>query len=367
MTYLGAVWPLFIEIDRGDIFATSPDLEHRVRINFRALELILAASCEGGVDISSGRNYDNLLRAGLVKPIKDVRESLPQPWNDWGALAWTFHEWTRGVHFVERGSEEMDRLFEKLANKKTPPLTKIQKLKQSGHIVLLPRVFRDMNVSFKSVLETRRTHRIFEPLPIRLDDLSTLLHYTFSPIRFADAREFGTVELRASVSAGARHETTACVAIFNVEGLNPGLYVYDQIRHGLIPLNESGEREYFESVTANQGFNDNSAATVITVADSSSMSWKYNDARSYRLMMMNVGSLAQTFSMVSTALGYGAAITGALDEKSLEKKLGLEVPREIPTFSLTIGIPSRRPDGLPNDYIAAQTTYLPHSFDGSGC
>jgi SagB-type dehydrogenase family enzyme len=217
----------------------------------------------------------------------------------------------------------------------------------SERVLLLPRVRTPLSVPYRDVLEGRRTHRDFEDRPIGLDTFSDMLHYCFAPLRFADAGPMGVLQLRASASGGARHETEAFVFALNVTGVRPGLYHYDTIRHGLSPLGGRAGRAELEHLTHHQGFFRQASFGVLTAAVAHRMAWKYHHPRTYKLLLQNVGHVAQVFSMTATALGLGAAITGAVRDTEADTLLGLEQPGEFTTFALACGFPVRGPDGLP--------------------
>ncbi|WP_242450501.1 MULTISPECIES: nitroreductase family protein, partial [Xanthomonas] len=53
--------------------------------------------------------------------------------------------------------------------------------------------------------------------------------------------------------------------------------------------------------------------------------WKYRQhAKGYRVVALEAGHLSQTLYLAATDLGLGAFITGAVNEKHLERALGLD-------------------------------------------
>lgn len=180
-----------------------------------------------------------------------------------------------------------------------------------------------------------------------LDAFSDLLHYTFAPLRFVDSGEVGVLQLRACASGGARHETEAFVFVLNVASLRPGLYHYDNIRHGLEPIRADVGRAEIEHLTFGQGFFAHASFGVLTAAVAGRMSWKYPHPVGYRILLHNVGHMAQVFSMTATALGFGASLTGAIRGTEADTMLGLNQPSEFTTFALACGLPARGPGGMP--------------------
>nr|WP_277605870.1 SagB/ThcOx family dehydrogenase [Glycomyces sp. L485] len=196
-------------------------------------------------------------------------------------------------------------------------------------------------------MERRRTCRRFEDAPVDLQHLADILHYSFAPLRFVDAGQMGVLQLRAAASGGARHETDAYVAVFNVADVAPGLYRYDEIRHGLAPVRDEVTRDQMEHLTFHQGFYERAAFGVFTVAMTERFVWKYRHPVAYKLLHHNVGHVAQVFSTVCAAFRLGAAITGAIRNSEADALLGLAGPAEFVTFALACGHPVIAPDGLP--------------------
>lgn len=338
---LRAVDPLLLEISGSKIVVSSPHARKRLRVGTHVASLLLRA--REPVDLAGDATVNRLVEAGFL--VEETAEA-PSPWREWGATAWSFHQRTRDTDFVVAQPDRMAAYREKLATRARPRSTRPS---TSDSILLLPRVRSRMDVSFRDVLEGRRTHRTFTGESITLDAFSDMLHYSFAPLRFADAAEMGVLQLRAAASGGARHETEAFVFVFRVTGVEPGLYHYDPIRHGLTPIAGEAGPEVLEHLTNDQGFFARSAFGVLMVAVADRMSWKYAHPAAYKILLHNVGHAAQVFSMTAAALGLGAALTGAIRNTEADTLLGLDQPREFTTFALACGVPIRNSDGLPPD------------------
>ncbi|WP_327297783.1 MULTISPECIES: hypothetical protein [unclassified Streptomyces] len=216
-----AVNPVFVSMDGAEIFASSPLVPKRVRLHPKIAELVISARESTDLDLLTGGDEQirqaalSLLSLGFLTETdgadadgKGETVGVPSPWRQWGNLAWLFHTSIRNAPFVRGSEHEIPEYFERLAERGEKPANS-KALADDGEIVFLPRVWADMNDSFKSVLEGRRTHRDFSDEPIAIDEFSSLLHYTFGPLRFVDAGSMGVLQLRASASGGARHEVEA--------------------------------------------------------------------------------------------------------------------------------------------------------------
>jgi SagB-type dehydrogenase family enzyme len=336
----------------GDkIVISSPRLGRRLRVS-PAVVRLLVASRSGVPPEADPAAVATLVDAGfLIKPDGEPAPA-PIPWRDWGLAAWAFHQAVRDTRFVVSEPGQLARYQEKISARARPTSVRPP---AGDRILLLPRVRTRMRVDFQQVLEDRRTHRHFADRALPLDAFSDLLHYSFAPLRFADAGDMGVLQLRAGASGGARHETEAFVAVFDVAGVAAGLYHYDNIRHGLVPMANHADRADFEHLTHGQGFFTSASFGVLTVAVADRLSWKYPHPIAYRMLLHNVGHTAQVFSMVATALGLGAAITGAFRNSDADRLLELDQPREFTTFALACGVPVPGEDGLPRGVHAPRT------------
>ncbi|WP_327411430.1 SagB/ThcOx family dehydrogenase (plasmid) [Streptomyces sp. NBC_01281] len=358
---LKAVDPLFIQHTQSGLYATSPRVPVRLKVGEKAAHLLLALrepadveeiSIPGAAPDGVREMAAQLTKAGFLVQDTDS-DQYPAAWSQWGTVAWLFHEQIRDAPFVNIDSSDADEYKQDLSQRTRP-----SSFKDHGDapVLLLPRVWSRLDISLKDVLEGRRTHRKFTGQPVTLDDFSTILHYGFAPLRFANAGQMGVLPLRANASGGSRHETEAYVAVINVEGIDPGLYLYDGIRHALILINPDTDGAVLDHLTYEQGFfGDSAAFGIITSAVVERMTWKYPHPRAYKLMMHNVGTVIQNFSMITWALGLGAAITGGFRDTETEQELKLDPMKEFPTFFMSCGVPERADNGMPVSYRTART------------
>lgn len=344
---LRTVAPIVFECTADKIVASSPRARRRLRVAPHVAALLMSARAglkDAPVDDPL---VARLIAAGFLVP-EDATDQIPEPWRVWGTTAWSFHTRIRDTDFVpgsQGGTPERTAAFNEHVTSR--PMPETSRAETDDRILLLPRVRHPMTASYRDVLEGRRTHRDFEDRPVDLDRFADMLHYCFAPLRFVDAGPMGVMQLRAAASGGARHETTAFAVVWNVDGITPGLYHYDDIRHGLVPLAPSVSREELERITFRQGLFTTAAFGVLTVAVADRLSWKYQHPRAYKILLQDVGHVAQVFSMTAAALGLGAAVTGAFKDTETDDLLQLDRPCEFTTFALACGHPILRPDGLP--------------------
>jgi len=339
--------PLVLELSSsrpGKVVISSPRLHRRLRVSQSVVSILFSARTGIRSDEHPGDVIGQLLEAGFLLDATADPDLAGPPWDAWGTTAWSFYTQTKDTSFVSTDPVQIEAYRANFARSERPSSVRPA---ASDRILLLPRVRSRLDVPYREVLEGRRTHREFADHTMDLDSFSDLLHYTFAPLRFADAGEVGVLQLRAAASGGARHECEAFIFVFNVASVRPGLYHYDNIRHGLEPVSAKAGRADLEYLTFGQGFFTRASFGVLTAAVAERMSWKYPHPVAYRMLLQNIGHMAQVFSMTATALGFGASITGAIRGTEADAMLGLRQPGEFTTFALACGRPLLRPDGLP--------------------
>ncbi len=342
-----AVDPLLMELSaakNGKVVISSPRLPGRLKVGEAIVALLMSARTPIASADHPRDLVARLVGAGFLVDADAEPPPARPPWDAWGSTAWSFYRQTKDTSFV---STDPAAITEYRRNFDRSPRPSSVRPPASDRILLLPRVRAGLDVSYREVVEGRRTHRHYADEPMDLDAFSDLLHYSFAPLRFSDAGELGVLQLRAAASGGARHETEAFVFVLNVTSVRPGLYHYDNIRHGLVPVRADVGRAELEHLTFGQGFFTQAACGVLTAAVAERMSWKYPHPVAYRLLLHNVGHMAQVFSMTATALGYGASLTGAIRGTEADALLGLCPDSEFTTFALACGVPQRGASGLP--------------------
>jgi len=133
---------------------------------------------------------------------------------------------------------------------------------------------------------------------------------------------------KLSPSAGGLHPTEVYVLAQRVEGLEPGLYHYQPVRHALEPLTgmtTAQTEELALRMVADQDWFQPAPMMVVLVARVERNFWKYrNHAKAYRALLLDAGHLSQTFYLLATEAGMPAFVTAAVNEIDIERALGLD-------------------------------------------
>jgi SagB-type dehydrogenase family enzyme len=172
----------------------------------------------------------------------------------------------------------------------------------------------------RTAVEERRSLRKYADTPFTLAELSYLL-WVSQGVKRVSSRP--STE-RTVPSAGARHAFETYVLVNRVEGLEPGLYRYMAIEHGLIRIDAPGDiARQLAHASLDQSQLTNSAATFIWVAVVERMFWRYVE-RGYRYLHLDAGHVCQNLALGAEQIGGGICPIAAYDDEELNKVLGLD-------------------------------------------
>ena len=179
-------------------------------------------------------------------------------------------------------------------------------------------------------ITNRRSARRFSDEPMTLESLSRLLHYSYG---VTDRRS----GFRAVPSAGALYPLELYVIPQNVAGLETGLYHYNVNAHSLDTVNHEDVWPRLQEIVGFQGTDVNSIAVVVVVtAIFRRLTLKYLD-RGYRMVLFEVGAVAQNLALVGNALGMGSCALGGFQDDNLASLLGIDGIDEAPLLPIILG------------------------------
>ncbi len=292
---------------------------------------------------------DQLAAAGLLctREAAAAEEELERTWAHWSQEARYFHFGTKDACYIGDDEQHRRATLELVTASGPPP--QIFKTYPQAPRVYLPRAFQPLRADFGDVLRRRRTHRTFTGEPVPLTTLSTVLHHTFGPMHFVDAGPLGTLMLRTSPGGGARHELECYVGVLDVQGLDPGLYHYCAENHSLELLDPRFDAARLDRLAFGQRMATSAGFVCFVTAVFERAMYKYRHPRTYRMVLLDAGHLAQTFALTCTALGLGPFQTAAFRDSEVEAALGLDGFAEGALYLLGAGVPVDTVDGLPGE------------------
>ena len=245
----------------------------------------------------------------------------------WHPLAATLHAYTRWSdadavkNMQDSGTETAAEMREVLG---APP-PEADAIGDAGTRIPLARLPGN---DFDALLARRATCRNFDPsrkLPQEL--FAQLMQRVFAAQAEVRVGEDTAFLKKNNPSGGGLHPTEAYLVVQHVEGIAPGLYHYHAIAHALEPLPapELPLREFLMQAVAQQHWFADAHVAVVLVPRFDRTFWKYRrHMKGYRVVALEAGHLSQTLYLAATDVGLGAFITAAINEKPLERALGLD-------------------------------------------
>ncbi len=262
----------------------------------------------------------------------DARERLVEGWA-WGQNARYFHFSTQEFDYTVDPKKARKWLVSKA--RRHPPPSPFKAY--GGAMLRLPGGFSSRAGGLWEALLARRTARSFERVPISMESLATVLLWTWGKTRYYDRPRAFRCIYKTSPSGGARHPIEVYPVVQRVEGVKPGIYHYSVEHHGLNMIRPGlFENKMVELFSGQEWVRDASVLFFMTACLERSM-WKYPFSRAYRVLLFDAGHLSQTCSLVSTSLELGVFVTAALQDRSIEKELGIDGVQEAALYGIAVG------------------------------
>jgi SagB-type dehydrogenase family enzyme len=188
------------------------------------------------------------------------------------------------------------------------------------------------DLNLVAAMENRESRRNYSEKPLNLEELSFLLWAT-QGVRF----NAGSYAFRTVPSAGCRHALETYLAVFNVEGVEPGVYRYLPLSHELLSeFKEDELREKMIKGTFDQSFAGNSAVTFIWTAIPYRMEWRYG-LDSHKVIAMDAGHVGQNMYLSCEAIGAGTCAIGAYDQEYMDQLLRVDGEEEFTVYLASVG------------------------------
>ena len=189
------------------------------------------------------------------------------------------------------------------------------------------------SVELVPAIQNRRSHRLFRPEPLTLEEISFLLWATQGIRRPAGpGRAFRTVP-----SAGCRHALETYLCVLNVTGLEAGVYRYLPIEHQLV-LEHSEDQLAGKIVAATlgQSFTGKAPVTFIWTTIPYRMEWRY-DLAAHKVIAIDAGHVCQNLYLACEALGAGTCAVAAYDQELMDQLLRVDGVDEFVIYLAPVG------------------------------
>ncbi len=185
-------------------------------------------------------------------------------------------------------------------------------------------------------LSARRSWREFAPSPIPLAALGDLFHWAYGVL---GAETYGRIELprRPAPSGGGMYPLELYAVARRVAGLEPGIYHYQPIGHGLELVRDAvPPRAFSDYLFMGQPYVTDAAVTLVIAAAFGRSLKKYLD-RGYRYVLIEAGHVGQNLALTAESLELGTCAIGGFLDVELAQLLKLDVARELPVYALACG------------------------------
>jgi SagB-type dehydrogenase family enzyme len=184
--------------------------------------------------------------------------------------------------------------------------------------------------SLERVLAARRSVREFGRTKLTRRELAQLL--------WAAQGITDPAGLRTAPSAGGLYPLELYVVAGDVSDLEPGVYHYQPVAHALALGAPGDHRADLGAAALGQECVARAPAIIAVTAVYARTTGKYGE-RGRRYVHMEVGHAAQNLCLQATALGLGAVVIGAFDDREVKRAAALP-PRQEPLALLPVGRPA---------------------------
>lgn len=197
--------------------------------------------------------------------------------------------------------------------------------------------------SLWDALVRRKTTREFAAEPIDLGAASDILFATFGAVHGPDRSDVASFGIqsygyrRTSPSGGSLQTAEPYLVNFTIAGLPTGIYHYHSLEHRLTRLPGSLAAADLGPLLAGQNLANDLGFAVFMVARFDKMWWKYPHSRAYRVALMDVGHLSQTFHLACTGYSLNTWLTAVFYDEEICARLGLDPTRQAPLIVVGAG------------------------------
>ncbi|KLO24967.1 SagB/ThcOx family dehydrogenase [Marinitoga sp. 1155] len=188
------------------------------------------------------------------------------------------------------------------------------------------------NVDLKEVLNNRMSRRNFSDIPLSLEELSYLLYYTQGIRNIVKNK----VIFRTVPSAGATHPLETYLLIFNVEGIEKGLYRYIPTIDKLQLLKKGDFSKEVIEATLGQIFVGNSAVVFVWTAIPYRTEWKYS-FEAHKTIAIDAGHVCQNLYLTAESINCGTCAVAAYDQEKMDNLIGVDGEEEFVVYLAPIG------------------------------
>ncbi|KQT24423.1 hypothetical protein ASG22_10470 [Chryseobacterium sp. Leaf405] len=279
---------------------------------------------------------ENIVNDFISTDILTQKNNKDQPYLNY--YAHMFHHITKDTSnaMAEATEEEWAGQYLEVCKKvKQVEFPKRGQIEDFKVVITLPKA-EEINIDLIDTLKKRKTIREFEETAVNIQQLSNLLFYSFGYVHGVE-KEYGPFRRRTSPSGGSLQIIEPYVAIFNVKGVENGIYWYEPETHSLCKVNDHFSYQDLRECLAGQFFGNDCSFGIFLAANLEILAWKYKTPRNYKVVYLEAGHFSQTSQVIAVTQSLQTWITGAFKESAIEKFCKMDGITKIPVFFTAYG------------------------------
>jgi SagB-type dehydrogenase family enzyme len=188
------------------------------------------------------------------------------------------------------------------------------------------------NIPLARAVKNRMSRRDYDDVPLTIEELSFLL-WAIQGVRLVK----GNNAFRNVPSAGCRHSMETYMAVFNVEGLDKGVYRYLPLSHQMILEFKDNKLDgKIINATFGQEFAGHSALTFIWTTIPNRMEWRYGPV-SHKVIAIDAGHAVQNLYLACEAIKSGTCAIAAYNQEYADEFLGVDGIDEFVIYFAAVG------------------------------
>lgn len=188
--------------------------------------------------------------------------------------------------------------------------------------IMLPKPNEALKADLLETILYRQSYRIFEPRPLSMEQLSTLLHYSYGINRDNQGTEFSR-PFRTVSSGGGLYPLELYFVARQISGLEYGLYHYSPEK-GAIQLIRNGVMDNeLQGLIVQPDLIQMSSIILFVTAVFVRSVFKYSE-RGYRFIMMEAGHMMQNYNLIATGYGFKSVNIGGYYDHLVDKFLHID-------------------------------------------
>ena len=200
----------------------------------------------------------------------------------------------------------------------------------------LPPGWGSVSRSLEDILQRRRSHHQFSGTPNRLQELAAILSLGDGIVARQSGEDGAEFRLRTAPSGGGLYPIETFTLVFDVEGVPPGAYFYNALKHRLELVAPGDCRSKLINASNLKDEIRNAGFCVALSVVLPRSSFKYGQ-RAYRFAFLEAGHVAQNILLAAEGLGLGALPIGGFFDDDMNRLLNLDGCQEFVAYLLLVG------------------------------